>query len=74
MHADRSVWFLGRGVGPGSLWYAYPAADERSADLPADRESSSRATPPDHTKRERTVRYLGIEVHDALVLAESTEI
>ena len=27
-----------------------------------------------HTKLESTVRYLGIEVHDALELAEQTEV
>jgi hypothetical protein len=27
-----------------------------------------------HTKLERTARYPGIEVHDALALAEQTEI
>jgi hypothetical protein len=32
-------------VGPDSLWYALPAPDEGSADLPADRQSSSRAAP-----------------------------
>ena len=29
---------------------------------------------PDHTKMESTVRYLGIEVEDALEMAEQTEI
>jgi len=30
--------------------------------------------PLGHTRLERTVRNLGIEVHDALALAEQTEI
>ena len=38
-----------------------------------DKESESRATTPGQTKLESTVRYLGIEVEDALEIAERTD-
>ena len=43
-------------------------------DLSADQESRAVQLLLGHTKLESTVRYLGIEVEDALGLAEQTEV
>lgn len=50
------------------------AAHEGLADLPTHQESPSGATAARATKLESTVRYLGIEVDDALEMAEQTEV
>ena len=42
-------------------------------DLSTNQEPARRATPLGPTKLESTVRYLGIDVEDALELAEQTE-
>ena len=57
-----------------SLRDAFHAAHQGLADLSADEELESRQLLLGHTKLESTVRYLGIEVDDALELAEQTEV
>lgn len=61
-------WFRRHGIG-----YAHHAANQGDTDLPADEKSTS--SPPLfwHTELESTVRYLSIEVNDALEMAEQTE-
>ena len=47
---------------------------EGIADLSQDKEPESSSALLGHTKLESTVRYLGIEVDDALEMAEQTEV
>ena len=55
------------------LRYSYYAAHEGLFDLQANQEPP-RCAILGHTKLESTVRYLGIEVDDALEMAEQTEV
>jgi len=57
------------------LWYAHAAPHQGLPDLSSN-EESLRAVQLllGHTKLESTVRYLGIEVDDALEMAEQTEV
>jgi len=50
------------------------ASYEGIADLPADKEPATVQLLLGHSKLESTVRYLGIEVDDALEMAEQTEV
>jgi len=50
------------------------AAHKGHADLPSDQKSPGRAVAAGHTKLGSTVRYLGIEVDDAVEIAEQTEV
>ncbi len=50
------------------------AAYEGDADLPPHRESARRPAFARHTKIESTVRYLGIDVDDALAIAEQVDV
>jgi integrase len=54
--------------------HAFVAPDQGDADLPAHRESSRGPTIIGHSKIESTVRYLGIEVDDALAIAEQIDV
>lgn len=54
--------------------YPLYAAHKSFADLPANEESSGVQLLLGHTKLESTVRYLDIEVDDALEMAEQTEV
>src|SRR5437016_5494197 len=56
------------------LRHAFDAAYQADADLPADQESPAVQLLLGHSKLESTVRYLGIEVDDALEIAEQTEV
>ena len=49
-------------------------ADKSDVDLPAHEKSACRPALLGHTKLKSTVRYLGIEVEDALELSEQTEV
>ena len=60
--------------GCGCLWHTYHAAHESIADLSTHQESEGPQLLLGHTKLESTVRYLGIEVDDALEMAEQTEV
>jgi hypothetical protein len=61
---DRKHW-----AGPKAFWNALAATHKGYVDLPAHRQSAGRAA-----KIESTVRYLGIEVDDALAIAEQVDI
>ena len=58
-----------------SLWHPLDAADKTSSDLQEDRRNL-RAVQIllGHTKLESTVRYVGIEVEDALSISEQAEL
>jgi hypothetical protein len=49
-------------------------AHKGCADLPANRKPQSGSTFVGHSKIESTVRYLGIEVDDAIEIAEKIDI
>jgi hypothetical protein len=55
---------------PFAVWHSLPQADESDVDLQEDWQSARGSTAPGHTKIESTVRYLGIEVDDAIAIAE----
>lgn len=57
-----------------SMRYSYNAADKSYADLPANEKSAFGPAPFGAHQAGGTVRYLGIEVDDALDIAEQTEI
>ncbi len=61
---------IGATLGAGS------ATDKADVDLPTDKELARDPafTGLGHSKLESTVKYLGIEVDDALELAEQTEV
>jgi hypothetical protein len=67
---------MGREHRPGVnlLWYALDAAYEGCPDLSKDRNLCAVQLLLGHTKLESTVRYLGIEVDDALNIAEQIEL
>jgi len=60
-------------LGQGSVRYALDQAYQGDADLPADEDLRAVQLLLGHTKLESTVRYLGIEVDDALEM-EQTEV
>ena len=53
---------------------AFDPADEGDAHLQTDEDLRAVQLLLGHTKLESTVRYLGIEVDDALEIAEQTEV
>ena len=61
--------------GPPCLRYALASTNEGYPDLPSYREPAGGAVSLlGHTKIESTVRYLGIEAHDALAIAEQVDV
>jgi site-specific recombinase XerC len=54
--------------------HPFAAADEGDPDLPTNRELRPVQLLLGHTKVESTVRYLGIEVDDALAIAEQIDV
>jgi hypothetical protein len=50
------------------------APNESCSDPPADRESQSCATLAGHSKTDSAARYLGIEVDDAIEIADKIDI
>jgi hypothetical protein len=62
------------GLDPAMYWSSYATENQSIADLSEDEEPESCSTSAWHTKLESTVRYLGIEVDDALEMAEQTEV
>ena len=58
----------------GRIRHAFHAPDEGSDDLPGTGNIRAIQILLGHTKIENTVRYLGVDVEDALLLAERTEI
>ena len=71
--ADRQLG-PGNWPGPGSLWYSFDEEDTGGADIPTHQEPESSSLLLGRTKLESTARYLGIEVDDALELAEQTDV
>jgi site-specific recombinase XerC len=69
-------WTLGRRAeaGPGRLRHALDATDEGDGDLSPQKNLRAVQLLLGHSKLESTVRYLGIEVDDALEISEQTEI
>jgi hypothetical protein len=61
-------------AGSFGLRHPYDAADEINVDLSTNQEPTGGATDLGHTKLESRVRYLGIEVDDAIEIAEQTEL
>jgi len=64
---DQEGW-----TGPEAVWDPFVAAHKSYSDLQADRKSQGGST--SHTKIESTVRYLSIEVDDALTIAEQVDV
>jgi hypothetical protein len=56
------------------LWDTHNAADEGKPDISAHENLRAVQLLLGHTKLESTVKYLGIEVDDALEMAEQTEV
>jgi hypothetical protein len=52
---------------------ALAAPNQGDADLPPNRQPACRSAAAGHTKIESTVRYLGIEIDDALAIAEQVD-
>jgi hypothetical protein len=63
-----------RRAGPKAVRDAFAAADKSYPDLSQDGKSQGRPAQLGHTKIESTVRYLGIEVDDALAIAEQVDV
>ena len=59
---------------PAFVRHAFTAANEGDADLPPDRNLRAVQLLLGHTKIESTVRYLGIDVDDALAIAEQVDV
>lgn len=61
---------------PGRQLLRHPLAeaDEGHPPLAANRQPEGRPAPAGHRKIESTVRYLGIEVDDALAIAEQVDV
>jgi len=62
---DRRHW-----AGPELLWDAFATPNQGNPHLPTWQSASSIG----HKKFESTVRYLGIEVDDALAISEQVEV
>ncbi len=72
--AHRAELDRRRRDGQQRVWHAFDTPHQGGADLPQDRQSASGPLLLGHTKIESTVRYLGIEVDDALTLSEQVEL
>jgi hypothetical protein len=70
---DRSPLGARGRIEPSRVRHTYSAPHQSDADLSPDEEPLGRVTVA-HSKLESTVRYLGIEVDDALEMAEQTEV
>jgi hypothetical protein len=61
-------------VAAGGLRDAFAPADQGVDHLQGYRQLTGGAAALGHTKIESTLRYLGVDVEDALTLAEHTEV
>jgi len=68
-----SEWIASIGLDP-KLWHTFVTANKGDADLPSNCNLRAVQLLLGHTKIESTVRYLGIEVDDALAIAEQVEV
>lgn len=68
------VWVTAIDLGPNHVRYSHAETYQGNVDLSEDEELRAIQLFLDHTKLESTVRYLGIEVDDALEMAEQTEV
>jgi hypothetical protein len=57
-----------------AVWHAFAATHKGCPDLSADGQPKGRPLLLGHTKIESTVRYLGIEVDDALAISEQVDV
>ena len=62
------------GFRPRDLCHSFDKTDESVAHLSQDKKPASSSLLLGHTNLESTVRYLGIEVDDALEMSEQTEV
>jgi hypothetical protein len=60
-----------RRAGSEAIWDSFIATNKGNLDLSADGQPQGRAA---STEIESTVRYLGIEVDDALAIAEQVDV
>lgn len=60
-------------IGPDGIQYTHDASDEANPHLPSHKNLRAVQLLLGHTRLESTVRYLGIEVDDALEMAEQTD-
>ena len=61
-------------LGCEPVWYALVTPHEGDTDLPQEGRLQNGQVSAWHSKVESTVRYLGIEVDDALAIAEQVDI
>ena len=61
-------------AGPASVRYSLIAANQSDAHLPRTGNLRAVQLLLGHTKIESTVRYLGIDVDDALTIAEQVDV
>lgn len=74
LHSGVAAGGAGRTITGGPARHPHAAPHQSDAELPAHEESSVVQLLPGHTKLESAVRYLGIEVNDALAMAEQTHV
>jgi hypothetical protein len=67
-------WVASIGHDPDRIRRALAAPNKGGADLPTHRDSSSDPPFTWHSKIESTVRYLGMEVDDAIEIAQMIDI
>jgi integrase len=68
-----SSWIAGIGLDP-RLFGTHSLRRTKATDLSTDGKSPRRSTPARPCEVESTVRYLGIEVDDALTIAEQVDV
>ena len=79
-HLDASICTDRAGLGwvhwfgSYSLWYALNATDEGHTNLQKNGNLRAVRLLLGHTKMDSTVRYLGVELEDALAISEAIEI
>jgi integrase len=61
-------------LGSSPVWDAFTPSNKSNPHLSAHGQPACRSAPMSHTKIESTVRYLGIEVDDALAIAEQIDV